>query len=64
MATSIRNLLKTKVKERIKNMEKVYIKMKNIGITNIVFGILSIVVGIVSIWGGNSLMKSKHKLLF
>ena len=45
-------------------MEKTYLKMKSIGITNIVFGILSIVVGIVSIWGGNNLLKSKNKLLF
>lgn len=42
---------------------KTYMKMKNIGITNIVFGILSIVVGIVSIRGKN-LLKSKNKLLF
>ena len=45
-------------------LEKTYMKMKNIGITNIAFGILSIVVGIVSIWGGKNLLKSKNKLLF
>ncbi|SHL58879.1 hypothetical protein SAMN02745136_05263 [Anaerocolumna jejuensis DSM 15929] len=45
-------------------IEKTYMKMKNIGNTNIVFGVLSIVVGIVSIWGGSNLLKSKNKLLF
>lgn len=45
-------------------IEKTYMKMKNIGITNIVFGGLSIVAGIVSIWSGSNLLKSKNKLLF
>lgn len=45
-------------------MEKAYLKMKHIGFTNIIFGVLSILVGAISIWGGNSLLKNKHKLLF
>lgn len=57
-------VIKGPVNERKIIMEKIYLKMKSIGITNIIFGVVSIAVGIISIWGGNSLLKNKHKLLF
>ncbi|MFA9464636.1 MAG: hypothetical protein ACERKN_10150 [Velocimicrobium sp.] len=45
-------------------IEKIYLRMGRVGITNIVSGFIMIIAGVCCVIGGNFLLSGKNKLIF
>lgn len=45
-------------------IEKIYLRMGRVGITNIISGFIMIIAGVCCVIGGNFLLAGKNKLIF